>query len=89
MFRAGYHHWDKLGKPWETMDSVTFGLGTTTGTSSTTHRKPWETMDSITFGLGNTTGTSSGNHGKPWETTGSYNVEVGKTWETIVNDGKL
>ena len=31
-FRAGHYHWDRLGRQWETMDLVTFGLGITTGT---------------------------------------------------------
>ena len=36
-FGAGNYHRDRLGKPWETMDLVTFGLATTTGAG-------WDTM---------------------------------------------
>ena len=58
-FQSGNHYWGKLGRQaWEAMDSVTFELGITIGTSLGGNGWQREAMGLVTFGLGITTGTA-------------------------------
>ena len=78
-----------VGKPLETMETLTFGLGTTTGTSSGNH---WETMErQMDQSAGQKSlqaRETSGNHG--WinrEAENHHRDRLGKPWETVGNEG--
>ena len=74
-FEDGHYCWDRLGKPWETMDGHYYW-------------EPWETMGKITSRTDITTGTGSGNHGKDNFEDGCYYWDrLGKAWDSG-NHGK-
>ena len=60
---AGHTTETGLGKQWETMDLVTFGLDIPLGAGL---GKQWEAMDLVTFGLDIPLGQRSGGNGKQW-----------------------